>query len=138
MALDLTKTLQISAAGLRVQSERMRVIAENLANAATVATEPGGEPYRRKTITFRNALDRELGTNLVTVDKIGLDKTEFGKKYDPGHPGADDRGFLLTSNVESLIEATDMREAQRTYEANLSVIQVAKDMMRRTVELLQN
>ena len=136
MALDLAKTLQISAAGLRAQSDRMRVIAENIANAASLPLKPGDEPYRRKTITFDNALDRALGVNLVEVKEIGVDGTEFGQKYDPGHPGADEKGFVLTPNVKPLIEMTDMREAQRSYEANLSVITVAKDMLRRTVDLL--
>lgn len=134
---DLSKTMQTSAAGLHVQSERMRVIAENLANANSAAQSPGAEPYRRKTITFRNELDRALNVPVVKVDNIGFDMSTFGRKYDPGHPGADEFGYVLTPNVNSLIEMTDMREAQRSYEANLSVITVAKDMLRRTVDLLQ-
>ncbi len=137
MALDLGKMLQISAAGLTVQTARMRVIAENIANASSLAQTPGGEPYQRKTITFKNTLDRALGLNLVEVSHIGVDKSEFGQKYDPGHPGANETGYVLTPNVQSIVEMTDMREAQRSYEANLSVITVAKDMLRRTVELLQ-
>ena len=135
--MDLTKILHTSAAGMHVQGERMRIVAENLANAGSAANTPDAKPYRRKLITFSNELDRELGVQLVEVAKVTFDKSEFGRKYDPGHPGANDQGYVLTPNVNSLIEMTDMREAQRSYQANLSIIGIAKDMLSRTVALLQ-
>lgn len=135
--MDITKILDVSASGLKAQSDRMRVIAENLANASSAANEPGGEPYRRKLVTFKNVLDRELGVANVEVDEIKGDQRPFERRYDPGHPGADKNGYVLMPNVNSLIETTDMREAQRSYEANLGMITVAKDMLRRTIDLLQ-
>ena len=134
--MDLTKILHTSAAGMHVQGERMRIVAENLANAGSAANTPDAEPYRRKLITFSNELDRELGVQLVEVASVTFDKSEFGRKYDPGHPGANESGHVLTPNVNSLIEMTDMREAQRGYEANLSIISVAKDMLKRTIDIL--
>lgn len=135
--MDITKILDVSASGLKAQSDRMRVIAENLANASSTATEPGGEPYRRKIVTFKNVLDRKLGVENVEVADIKGDQRPFDRRYDPGHPGADKNGYVLMPNVSSLIEMTDMREAQRSYEANLGMITIAKDMLRRTIDLLQ-
>lgn len=135
--MDITKILDISSSGMRAQSERIRVIAENLANANSTANEPGGEPYRRKVLLFRNVIDRAMGVERVEVDRIEGDKRPFNRRFDPGHPGADASGYVLTPNVNALIETVDMREAQRSYEANLSMITVAKDMLRRTIDLLQ-
>lgn len=134
--MDLTKALTISASGLTAQGTRMRVIAENLANANSTSSATG-DPYRRKTISFKSELDRQSGVNVVAVDRIGVDGTAFGKRYDPGHPSANADGYILTSNVRSLIESMDMREAQRSYEANLNMISVTKDMLQRTIELLR-
>jgi flagellar basal-body rod protein FlgC len=136
--MDLFKTLRISAAGLKAEGERMRVVAENLANADTVSDKPGGEPYRRKLVTFKNALDRVLGTNLVKVGGVVTDKTDFDKKYDPGNPAADAQGYVLTSNVKPLIEMMDMREAQRSYDANLSVVDASRTMLLRTIDVLRS
>jgi flagellar basal-body rod protein FlgC len=135
--MDLMESLMISAAGLRVQGERLRVISENVANVDSVSESPGGDPYRRKTITFQNALDRELGVSLVKVKKVGLDPSEFTKKYDPNNPAADPSGYVKLPNVNALIEMNDMREAQRSYEANLKVIEVARGMLTRTIDLLR-
>jgi len=135
--MDLMDSLAISAAGMRVQGERLRVISENIANADSVSEVPGGDPYRRKTITFQNALDRELGANLVKVKKVGLDPSEFTRKYDPSNPAADKSGYVKLPNVNALIEMNDMREAQRSYEANLKVIEVARGMLTRTIDLLR-
>jgi flagellar basal-body rod protein FlgC len=135
--MDLMDSLAISAAGMRVQGERLRVISENIANADSVSERPGGDPYRRKTITFQNALDRELGANLVKVKKVGLDPSEFTRKYDPSNPAADKSGYVKLPNVNALIEMNDMREAQRSYEANLKVIEVARGMLTRTIDLLR-
>ena len=135
--MDLLKSLMISASGMRAQSTRMRVIAENLANADSVAQQPGGEPYRRKLVSFRNELDRSAGANVVSVDRISQDQTPFGKRYEPGNPAADKTGYVLTPNVESILEVTDMQEAQRSYEANVKVIDAARSMMMRTIDLLK-
>ena len=134
--MDLMESLMISAAGMRVQGERLRVISENVANADSVSEVPGGDPYRRKTITFQNALDRELGVNLVKVKKVRLDPSEFTRKYDPNNPAADRSGYVKLPNVNALIEMNDMREAQRSYEANLKVIEVSRGMLQRTIDLL--
>ncbi len=134
---ELTNSMSISAAGLRVQGERLRVISENIANAGSTALTPDRDPYRRKLVTFGNELNRELGTNLVSVQKVGRDPTEFGLRYQPGHPAADDNGYVKVSNVNTLIEMTDMREAQRSYEANLKVLQAARGMLQRTIDLLR-
>jgi flagellar basal-body rod protein FlgC len=131
------ESLMISAAGMRVQGERLRVISENIANVDSVSEVPGGDPYRRKTITFQNALDREMGVNLVKVRKVGLDPSEFTRKYDPSNPAADKSGYVKLPNVNSLIEMNDMREAQRSYEANLKVIEVSRGMLQRTIDLLR-
>ncbi|HNB26099.1 MAG TPA: flagellar basal body rod protein FlgC [Alphaproteobacteria bacterium] len=135
--MDLMQSLMISAAGMKVQGERLRVVAENLANADSVAETPGGDPYRRKTITFRNEMDRALGLETVQVDKVGADRSDFRLKYDPGNPAADAKGYVKLPNVNSLIEMTDMREAQRSYEANLRAIEVARTMLQRTIDLLR-
>ena len=135
--MDLMESLMISAAGMRVQGERLRVISENIANVDSVSEVPGGDPYRRKTITFQNALDREFGTNLVKVKKVGLDPSEFTRKYDPSNPAADKAGYVKLPNVNALIEMNDMREAQRSYEANLKVIEVSRGMLQRTIDLLR-
>lgn len=135
--MDLMQSLMISAAGMKVQGERLRVVAENLANADSVAEVAGGDPYRRKTITFRNEMDRALGLETVQVDKVGTDRSDFRLKYDPGNPSADAKGYVKLPNVNSLIEMTDMREAQRSYEANLKAIEVARGMLQRTIDLLR-
>jgi flagellar basal-body rod protein FlgC len=136
--MDLMESLMISAAGMRVQGERLRVIAENVANVDSVSEIPGGDPYRRKTITFQNALDREMGANLVKVKKVGLDPSEFTRKYDPSNPAADKAGYVKLPNVNALIEMNDMREAQRSYEANLQMIEQSRSMLMRTIDLLRS
>ena len=122
---------------MKVQGTRLRVISENLANADSLPTGPGKSPYRRKNIQFQNVLDRELGLNLVKVKKIGVDKSEFNRRFDPSHPAADEKGYVQTPNVKTLIEVMDMREAQRSYEANLTAIRTARSMMRQTISLLR-
>ena len=134
---DLISSLKISAAGMKVQGTRLRVISENLANADSLPTGPGKSPYRRKNIQFQNVLNRELGLNLVKVKKIGVDKSEFNRRFDPGHPAADEKGYVQTPNVKTLIEVMDMREAQRSYEANLTAIRTARSMVRATIDLLR-
>jgi flagellar basal-body rod protein FlgC len=135
--MDLMKSIKIAAAGMRVQGVRLKIISENIANADSLSPVEGGDPYRRKVVTFENALNRELGTNLVKVRNIDVDTTEFRKNYQPGHPAADKDGYVRLPNVNALVEMMDMREAQRSYEANLRIIDVSKHLVSRTVDLLR-
>ncbi len=135
--MDITKAMEVSAAGMKAQSSRIKVIAENLANADSTAEAPGDLPYRRKVVTFKNELDRQAGVNKVRVAAVGVDRSDFTRKYDPGSPVADQDGYVMMPNVNSLVETMDLQEAQRSYDANLSVIDAAKTMLSRTVELLR-
>lgn len=136
--MNLKDAMQISAAGMRAQGQRLRVISENLANADSTAQTPGGEPYRRKILTFKNVLNRSIGADMVQVNKIMPDSKDFELKYDPSHPAANAEGYVLRPNVNSMIELSDMRQAQRSYEANLSVIETSKAMLSRTIGLLRS
>ncbi len=129
--------MAISAAGLRVQGQRVKVIAENVANSNSTADTPGGDPYRRKVLTFQNVFDRALDADMVQVRKVVGDRSDFGLVFDPNHPAAGPDGYYKTPNVNGLIEMTDMREAQRSYEANLNVIETSRSMMMRTIDLLR-
>jgi flagellar basal-body rod protein FlgC len=135
--MDFLKSMQIAASGLRAQTGRMQVISENIANADSTAQRPGGDPYRRKIPTFRSEVDRALEANTVTMGKIRSDPTDFRTKYEPGHPAADQNGYVKYPNVNSVIELNDMREAQRSYEANLNVIGATRRMIQRTLDLLR-
>ncbi len=135
--MELMKTLMIAASGLKAQSGRMRIIAENLANAGSTATTPEADPYRRKMVTFENVYNRELGANEVRTGRIALDRTDFSSRHDPGHPAADERGYVKMPNVSSLVEMMDMRQAQRSYEANLNVVRSARGMAMRTLDILR-
>jgi flagellar basal-body rod protein FlgC len=134
----LQVSLRIAASGLEAQSSRMRVVSENLANAQSTGTTPGADPYRRKTITFENELDRISGVALVKVGDIGADRSAFRVEHDPAHPAADEAGNVKLPNVNMLIEMADMREANRSYEANLQVIRQAREMVSMTIDLLRN
>jgi len=136
--MNLLKSMMIAAAGMSAQGSRMRVIAENMANANSTAKTKDADPYRRKIPSFKNELDRKLGVDLVKVDKIVADKSAFNTRYDPGHPAADAQGYVKTPNVNSLVEMMDMRDAQRSYEAGLNVINSARSMMARTIDLLRS
>jgi flagellar basal-body rod protein FlgC len=135
--MDLTTALSISARGMDAQTSRLRVIAENLANQDTTGSAPGVDPYRRKTVTFEQRLDPALGTATVGVKKVGTDRSEFPMKYDPSNPSADAKGYVRTPNVNSFVEIMDMREAQRSYNANLNVMQVSRGMLTRAIEMLK-
>jgi flagellar basal-body rod protein FlgC len=135
--MDLQKSVQVAASGLKVQSGRMKVIAENIANAESTAKTAGGAPYQRRIPTFREVFDDRLGARVVEQGRVQLDRTPFGEKFDPGHPAADDKGMIKTPNVNPLIEMVDMREAQRSYEANLNVIGSARRMLARTLDILR-
>jgi flagellar basal-body rod protein FlgC len=135
---DMFDAMTISAYGMRAQGERTRIISENIANANTAAIGPDADPYARKVITFKNEMDRQRGHKLVQVEDIAEDRRqEFPLKFMPDHPGADADGYVRMPNVNMLIELNDMREAQRSYEANLGMIEQSRTMMFRTIDLLR-
>ena len=135
--MDFLKSMAIAASGLKAQSGRMRVIAENIANAESTAQRPGADPYRRKIPTFKSEMDRTLEAQTIAMGKVRSDQTDFRTKYEPGHPAADANGYVKYPNVNSLVEMTDIREAQRSYEANLNVIGATRRMIQRTLDLLK-
>jgi len=135
--MDLDRALRISAAGMQAQSMRLRVVAENLANRDSTGQSPGADPYRRKTVTFARRLDRAIGAETVQVSRVGTDASAFPLRYDPSHPAADARGYVKMPNVNSLVEVMDMREAQRSYSANLAVLEITRGMLTRTIEALR-
>jgi flagellar basal-body rod protein FlgC len=135
--MDLAQAMLVAASGMKVQGARMRLVAQNLANAESTGPAPGGQPYRRQTITFENALDAQLGVELVRVARTGTDRSPFPLRYDPGHPAADPDGYVRMPNVNPLLEMIDMREAQRSFEANLNALTLARSMIQRTLDLLR-
>jgi flagellar basal-body rod protein FlgC len=135
--MDFGKIMQISASGMNAQSVRLRTIAENIANSESTSTSPGGDPYRRKLVTFKEVFDKTAGVKEVKIGKVTTDNSQLEKRYDPQNPGADKDGYVLMPNVNPLIEMMDMRQAQRSYEANLSVIDVTRSMAVNTVNLLK-
>jgi flagellar basal-body rod protein FlgC len=135
--MDIDKALGIAASGMEAQTTRLRVIAENLANQDTTGSKPGADPYRRKTVTFENRLDRQLGADTVRVKQVGRDSSEFQQRYDPSNPAANADGYVKLPNVNSLVEVMDMREAERSYSANLAVMQTSRSMLTRTIGLLK-
>lgn len=136
--MDFLKSIAIAASGLRAQAGRMRVISENIANADSTAPRPGGEPYRRKIPTFRSEVDRALDAKVVALGRVRTDPTEFRLKNEPGHPAADANGNVKYPNVNSLVEMTDLKEAQRSYEANINLITASRRMIQRTIEILKS
>jgi len=136
--MSFNAAMDAAVSGLRAQTKRLRVVAENMANADTTASTPGGEPYRRKTISFKSEIDRATGGEQVAVRKIGRDPYAFSRVFEPGHPGADADGYLLRPNVSTIVEITDMQEAQRSYEANLTMLTGARSMLQRTIDLLRS
>jgi len=134
---DFARSMGIATSGLRAQAGRMRVISENIANADSTAPTAGGDPYRRKVPTFSSALDRTLDANTVTLGKIRPDPSAFRVKHDPGNPAADAAGNVKYPNVNSMVEMTDMRDAQRSYEANLNIISATRRMIQRTLDILK-
>jgi len=139
MSSEILNAMKISAMGMRAQGTRLRVITENLANADTTGEVPGADPFRRQTITFKNEMDRKAGIRLVEVSDIGTDrKAPFPLKYLPDHPAANVEGYVKMPNINALVEIMDTREAQRSYEANLGMIEQARSMMSRTIDLLRS
>jgi len=136
--MDFFKSLAIAASGLHAQIGRMEVISENIANADSTAPAAGGDPYRRKIVTFRSEMDRALDSQVVALGRVQSDPSDFRTKYEPGHPSADANGNVKYPNVNSLIEMSDMREAQRSYEANLNVVSASRRMIQRTLDILKS
>jgi flagellar basal-body rod protein FlgC len=134
---DFLSSLKIAATGLHAQSARMRIIAENIANADSAARAPGEDPYRRRIPTFQAVMDAEAGGKVVQIGRLAYDMSDFETRYEPGHPAADEHGYVRYPNVNPLIEAMDMREAQRTYEANLNIVTVTRQMMGSTIDILR-
>jgi flagellar basal-body rod protein FlgC len=128
----------VSASALKAQSTRVRVIAENVANSESTAITPGGDPYRRKTIFFKDEMDRAAGVNKVAVSRVDTDRSDFPLRYEPTNPGANADGYVKTPNVQPLIEMSDLKQAQRSYEANLTVIDSTKSMISRTIDLIRS
>lgn len=137
MAMDFMQSLKIAASGLKAQSGRIRTISENIANAESTARTPGGDPYRRKVVSFQSKFDRELAAQVVTIGKVSPDQSDFKTRYEPGHPAADANGYVKYPNVTSLIESTDLRQAQRSYEANLNIVTSTRRMIMKTLEILR-
>ena len=135
--MDFLKSISIAASGLRAQAGRMRVISENIANADSTAQSPDADPYRRKIPTFRAEVDRALEVRVVAMGRVRNDPSDFKLKYEPGHPSADANGNVKYPNVNPLIEMTDMRDAQRSYEANINVIGATRRMIQRTIDILK-
>lgn len=136
---DILGAMEISALGMKAQGTRLRVISENIANADTAPGTPKEDPYRRKLITFKDVMDKQIGGEVVRVDKITPDeKNPFTLKYMPDHPGADEKGYVKMPNINTMVEVMDMREATRSYEANLSMIEQSRAMILRTIDLLRS
>ena len=133
----LQASLRVAGSGLAAQSARLRVVSENLANAQSTGQTPGSDPYRRKTITFEDAFDTVAGTDTVQVKSIGTDPSDFQVEQDPGNPAANDKGVVKMPNVNMISEMADMREANRSYEADLQVIKQSRDLISMTIDLLK-
>jgi flagellar basal-body rod protein FlgC len=136
--MDFIKSLQIAASGLHAQIGRMRIITENIANADSTATTAGGDPYRRKIVTFSSVLDHTLGTQVVKLGRVQPDNSDFRIKHEPGNPAADANGNVKYPNVNSLVELTDLRDAQQSYQSDLNVITATRRMLQRTIDILKS
>lgn len=137
MAGNLSVSADIAVSGMKAQSERLRIISENMANADSIGIRPGEDPYRRQVVTFKDYIDKETGAQMVKVDKVVPDESQFPLKYDPNHPAANAEGYVAMPNVNPLIEMMDLKEAQRSYDANLSMMQTARDMNSKVLDLLK-
>lgn len=136
--MSFDSAMQTAVSGMRAQTKRLRVVAENLANSDTTSSVPGGAPYRRKTISFAAEIDRASGAAEVKVKNIGQDYSAFKRTFQPEHPSADADGYVLRPNVSPMVELMDMQEAQRSYEANLTMLTGARRMLQRTIDLLRS
>ena len=138
MADPMKIAMKLASSGIAAQSKRMQVVSENLANVQSTGSTPGSDPYRRKTVTFEAAMDEKSGANLVQINRVGTDDKPFRVEHDPSHPAADANGNVKLPNVDMLVELADMREANRSYDANLQVIKQARSMISMTIDLLRN
>jgi flagellar basal-body rod protein FlgC len=138
MADPLLSSLKIASSGLQAQSTRMRIVSENIANAQTTGTTPGSDPYQRKMVSFQSELDRVSGAQMVSVDKVNRDDSPFLLESDPGNPAANADGYVKMPNVRMLVEMADMREANRSYEANIQVVKQAREIINMTIDLLRS
>jgi flagellar basal-body rod protein FlgC len=136
--MDFMKSLAIAASGLHAQLGRMRIITENIANADSTATTPGGDPYRRKIVTFRSVLDGALGADVVKLGHVQTDNSNFRIKHEPGNPAADANGDVKYPNVNTLVELTDLRDAQQAYQSDVNVITATRRMLQRTIDILKS
>lgn len=137
MAGNLSVSADIAVSGMKAQAERLRIISENMANADSVGIRPGEDPYRRQVVTFKNYVDEATGAQLVKVDKVLPDRSPFQMKYMPDHPAANAEGYVAMPNVNPLVEMMDMKEAQRSYDANMSMMQTARDMNSKILDVLK-
>lgn len=137
MVTSFDAAMKVAGSGLEAQSNRLRVVSENIANAQSTSTVAGGDPYQRKTISFLSELDKATGVNLITSDSISRDDSAFPTKFDPGNISADSAGYVKMPNVNVLVEMADMREANRSYEANLQVVKQVKSLVSMTIELMR-
>ncbi|MGY6704341.1 flagellar basal body rod protein FlgC [Roseinatronobacter sp.] len=128
---------KVAASGMRAQGERLKVVAENVANAGSTGTRPGADPYQRKTLAFEEMVDRNSGASMVRISELGRDRAPFGREYDPAHPAADAEGYVKTANVNPLLEMSNMREASRSYEANLNMFEAGRQMRSQILDLLR-
>jgi flagellar basal-body rod protein FlgC len=135
--MDFIKSIAIAATGMRAQGGRMKIISENIANADSTATTPGGNPYRRRIVTFRSDFDRELGAHVVAMGRVAPDNSSFVVRHEPDNPVADNNGDVKYPNVNPLVEMTDFRDAQRSYEANINVVSATKRMLQRTLDIIK-
>ena len=135
--MEFLKSMKIATSGLKAQSARMRIISENIANSDSTGRAPGADPYQRRVPTFKSAMDREIGAHTVQLGKVQLDRSDFGQRYEPGHPAADPAGYVKTPNVNRLVETMDLRDAQRSYEANLNIVTATRRMITRTLDILR-
>jgi flagellar basal-body rod protein FlgC len=135
--MDFIKSIAIATTGMRAQAGRMRILSENIANADSTASTPGGDPYRRRIVTFRSELDRQLDAHVVSLGKVATDSSDFVVRHEPDNPMADGKGDVKYPNVNSLVEMSDMRDAQRSYEANLNIVTAARRMIERTLDILK-
>jgi flagellar basal-body rod protein FlgC len=138
MSDPLQVALKVSASGLEAQSKRLRVVAENLANAQSTATTPGGDPYTRKVVTFESEVDEAAGASMVKIGGVERYQSPFRLEYSPGHPAADANGYVKLPNVDMMTEVADMHEANRSYEANIQVIKQAREMIAMTIDLIRS
>ncbi len=137
MSGNLSVSADIAVSGMKAQAERLRIISENMANADSIGVRPGEDPYRRQVVMFKDYVDQETGANMVKVSRVAKDESPFEKKYEPNHPAADAQGYVSLPNVNPLIEMMDMKEAQRSYDANLAVMQTAREMNSKILDILK-